>query len=45
MRVTEIARLLNGEISGIGDPNAEIVGVAKIEEAGPGDITFLANPK
>ncbi|MBI1806462.1 MAG: UDP-3-O-(3-hydroxymyristoyl)glucosamine N-acyltransferase [Ignavibacteria bacterium] len=45
MRVTEIARLVKGEISGTGDPNAEIERVAKIEEAGPGDITFLANVK
>lgn len=42
MRLTEIARLLEGEISG---DDVEIHRVAKIEEAGPGDITFLANLK
>jgi UDP-3-O-[3-hydroxymyristoyl] glucosamine N-acyltransferase len=28
-----------------GDPKAEITGVAGIEEAGPGQITFVSNPK
>ena len=28
-----------------GDPDVEITGLAKIEEAGPGELTFLANPK
>lgn len=39
----EIADLVCGEI--IGDQNVVITGVAGIKEAGPGDITFLANPK
>lgn len=39
----EIADLVCGEI--IGDENVIITGVAGIKEAGPGDITFLANPK
>ena len=28
-----------------GDPNIEITGVAGMEQAGPADLTFLANPK
>ena len=28
-----------------GDPELEITGVAGLEQAGPGDLTFLANPK
>ncbi len=28
-----------------GDPSAEITGVAGIETAGPGDLTFVSNPK
>jgi UDP-3-O-[3-hydroxymyristoyl] glucosamine N-acyltransferase len=28
-----------------GDPDIEITGVAGVEQAGPGDVTFLANPK
>lgn len=43
MTVLEIATLFEAEI--VGDPTVEIQRVAKIEEAGPGDITFLANPK
>jgi UDP-3-O-[3-hydroxymyristoyl] glucosamine N-acyltransferase len=43
MTLTEIAKLVGGEITG--DSRAEIQRVAKIEEAGPGDITFIANLK
>jgi UDP-3-O-[3-hydroxymyristoyl] glucosamine N-acyltransferase len=43
MTVQEIAALFQGEI--VGDPNVEILRVAKIEEAVAGDITFFANPK
>ena len=39
----EIARILGGEIDG--DKNCIISGLAGIEKAGPGDITFVANPK
>lgn len=38
----QIASFLNGKIEG--DPLARVSKVAKIEEAGPGSITFLANP-
>jgi len=43
MKLRAIAQLLNGTIEG--DPEIEIVRPAKIEEAQPGDITFVANPK
>lgn len=38
-----IASVVKGTIEG--DANAPITGFAKIEEAKPGDITFIANPK
>lgn len=43
MTAREIATFVRGEING--DEGVEILRVAKIEEAGPGDLTFLANPK
>lgn len=43
MQSAELARLLQAELRG--DPNLEIVGVAGLEEAGPGHVTFVANPK
>jgi UDP-3-O-[3-hydroxymyristoyl] glucosamine N-acyltransferase len=43
MKLNEIASILQGEIEG--DGNVEILHLAKIGEAGPGDITFLSNPK
>ena len=43
MQAAELARVLQAELSG--DPQVEITGVAGIEEAGPGQITFVANPK
>lgn len=43
MLLSEIIRLVDGKLEGNGD--AEILRVAKIEEARPGDITFLSNPK
>ena len=43
MTVSEIATWLNGEVVGNGD--VDIARVAKIEEADPNDLTFLANPK
>lgn len=38
-----IASMLGGKVEG--DGNVKITGFAKIEEAKPGDITFIANPK
>jgi UDP-3-O-[3-hydroxymyristoyl] glucosamine N-acyltransferase len=43
MRSAELARLLQADLRG--DPGLEITGVAGIEEAGPGQLTFVANPK
>ncbi len=39
MKLSEIARMLGGKL--YGDPEAEITGVSGIEDAGPGDITYL----
>lgn len=41
--VREIAAAVGGEICG--DPAVEIRAVASLREAGPGDITFIANPR
>lgn len=39
----QIAGILEGEV--VGDPNAEVYKLAKIEEGTEGSLTFLANPK
>lgn len=39
----EIAHLLGGEVKG--DGKAKVNSIAKIEEANPGSISFLSNPK
>jgi len=39
----EIAELVEGEV--IGDKSIVVTGANGIKEAGPGDITFLSNPK
>lgn len=43
MKLKELAQRLGAECRGA--PDAEITGVAGIEEAGPGQVTFVANPK
>lgn len=43
MKLSEIARTVGGSIEG--DHDVEIVRVAAIREAGPGEITFLASRK
>lgn len=43
MKLSELAAALGCRLDGDGD--IEIVGVRGIEQAGPGHITFLANPK
>jgi UDP-3-O-[3-hydroxymyristoyl] glucosamine N-acyltransferase len=43
MQSAELARLLGAELRG--DAGLEITGVAGIEDAGPGQVTFVANPK
>jgi len=44
LRLDEVARLAGAELVR-GDPAAEVTGVAPIELAGEGDLTFLDNPK
>jgi UDP-3-O-[3-hydroxymyristoyl] glucosamine N-acyltransferase len=39
----QIATLINGEV--VGDPNAKVNKLAKIEEAEAGSLTFLSHPK
>ena len=43
MKLWEVADRLGAELRGNGD--VDITGVAGIEEAGPGQITFIANQK
>jgi UDP-3-O-[3-hydroxymyristoyl] glucosamine N-acyltransferase len=43
MKLGEIARRLGATLEG--DPEVEITGVAGIEEAGPGELTFVSNPR
>lgn len=43
IRLKELAALVEGSVKG--DPEVEIVKLAPIDQAGTGDITFLANPK
>jgi len=43
MKLGELAKKLNAELRG--DAGLEVTGVKGIEEAGPTDITFVANPK
>jgi UDP-3-O-[3-hydroxymyristoyl] glucosamine N-acyltransferase len=43
MKLSELALRLNCRVEGDGD--TEIAGVRGIEQAGPGHLTFLANPK
>lgn len=40
---TQIAGILSGEV--VGNPNAEVWRLSKIEEGTPGSLTFLSNPK
>lgn len=39
----QIAMLINGQVEG--DPNASVTSFGRIEEAVPGQLAFLANPK
>lgn len=41
--LAEIVARLGGELSG--DPATEVFRVASLDNAGPGDVTFLSNPK
>lgn len=42
MLIRDIAVLIGAQV--VGDDSVEIQGVRKIEEAGPGDVSFIANP-
>ncbi len=44
MKLQELADRLGATLTG-GDAQTEITGVAGIETAGPGEVTFVANPK
>lgn len=44
MKLAEIASRLGARLEN-GSPETEITGVAGIEEAGPGELTFVSNPK
>jgi UDP-3-O-[3-hydroxymyristoyl] glucosamine N-acyltransferase len=44
MKLRQIASALNARLEN-GSPETEITGVAGIEEAGPSQLTFVANPK
>jgi UDP-3-O-[3-hydroxymyristoyl] glucosamine N-acyltransferase len=44
MRLSEIAAALGTRLEN-GSPDTEITGVAAIETAGPGQLTFVSNPK
>jgi UDP-3-O-[3-hydroxymyristoyl] glucosamine N-acyltransferase len=44
MKLSEISRVLGIRLEN-GSPETEIAGVAGIETAGPGQLTFVANPK
>jgi len=44
MKLSQIASALNARLEN-GSPDTEITGVAGIENAGPGQLTFVANPK
>lgn len=43
MKLSELAAALGARLAG--DPELEITGVAGLEQAQPGHVTFLANPK
>lgn len=42
-RVGEIAQLLGGDV--VGDPEAMISGIAPVQEAKPGELSFISNKK
>ncbi len=45
MNLSELAAALGCELKGAVDPSLKITGVAGMEQAGPTELTFLANPK
>src|SRR4051812_16940185 len=45
MTVTELAKAIGAEVGGGGDGSASILSVATLEEAQPGQVSFLSNVK
>jgi UDP-3-O-[3-hydroxymyristoyl] glucosamine N-acyltransferase len=45
MKLKELATALGCSIAGCPDESIEVTGVRGLEDAGPGHVTFLANPK
>ena len=43
LTLAELADILEGSV--VGDPNATIYNLSKIEDASSGDVTFISNPK
>lgn len=43
MQLSQVSRLVEGRLEG--DPEREIAGIATLQEAGPGDISFVASPR
>jgi len=43
MKLSELAKLINASV--VGDGDADITGVNTLDDAGPGDVSFLANPR
>src|SRR4051794_32523264 len=43
MKLSKVAEALGVEVEG--DPDIDVTGVAGLEEASAGDLTFLSNPK
>jgi UDP-3-O-[3-hydroxymyristoyl] glucosamine N-acyltransferase len=41
-RLSDLAERIGATLRG---PDADVTGIAPVEEAGPGDVTFLSNPK
>ena len=44
LRLAEVAGIVGGKVV-TGDPEAEILRVAPLDQAGPGDLTFFDNPR
>ena len=45
MKLSELAEATGARLDGDADPGLEISGAAGLDEARPGDVTFLANPR
>src|SRR5918997_3181086 len=45
MRLAELARLTGARLEGEGFQGVEITGAAGLDDAGPGHVTFLSNPR